>query len=73
MFHKCGSCHKVLASKFSLQRHISKYHPTANGDYEDDDHEHDVGSENDEKSIQIEEAAEETKNHEQESVWTQRK
>ena len=73
MFHKCEDCHKVLASKFSLQRHKSKYHPTANGDYEDDDHEHDVSSENDEKSekhIQIEEAAEETKNHEQESVWT---
>ena len=70
MFHKCEDCHKVLASKFSLQRHKSKYHPTANDDYEDDDQEHDVSSENDAKHTQEEEAAEETKNHEQESVWT---
>ena len=61
MFHKCEDCHKVLASKFSLQRHISKYHPTANGDYKDDQ-EHDVSSEDDEKSVkhtqEEEEAAE---------------
>ena len=76
MLHKCEECHKVLASKFSLERHKSKYHPAANVSDEDDhdEEEHNVSSEDEidntksEKHTQKEEAAEEAKNHEQESL-----